>query len=66
MTTFTGVKRADAQEMVAKGGRILKHYRDAEGAPVCDVETLNNGDAGQPPPPPPPVEVEAEPEKSDE
>lgn len=38
MTVFTGVTKADAQEMVAKGGRILKHYLDAERNPVCDVD----------------------------
>ena len=41
MTVHTGVAKADAQEMVANGGRILKHYLDAERNPVCDVESLD-------------------------
>lgn len=53
----TSIPRAEADKLVAKGGRILKHALDAKRNPICDVEVLGNGDAGQPPPPPPAKEA---------
>lgn len=41
MTVHSGVPRAEADKLVAKGGRILKHALDAERNPICDVETLD-------------------------
>lgn len=34
-----GVPRTEADDLVVMGGRVLQHYRNAEGNPICDVET---------------------------